>query len=185
VVTDHQHVQISSRLFTVNGRVGLVDDAARVPSRKLIDDVGAWPPPAPSVGRHGSSGLLIGGRERMSTKPDHFNVSVWINHCNVMSSATDRQQSIAAGVVPQSSCSFSAQPRRFNHFDQRTGLALRCLAARGAMFQYHAVHRLQHAPDMPWAGVQVVASVPCAGRRAAPKQVVTPNGARPPFAGAR
>ena len=34
---------------------------------------------------------------------------MWIITCTSYSSATDRQQSIAAGVVPQSSCSFSAQ----------------------------------------------------------------------------
>src|SRR3546814_7172626 len=43
-----------------------------------------------------------------STKPLSFSVSVWIITWMSIRSATDRQQSIAAGVVPQSSCSFSA-----------------------------------------------------------------------------
>ena len=40
-----------------------------------------------------------------STKPDSFSVSVWMVTCTSSPSATERQQSIAAGVVPQSSCS--------------------------------------------------------------------------------
>jgi len=44
-----------------------------------------------------------------STKPDSFNVSVWIITCTSNLSATVKQQSIAAGVVPQSSCNFNAQ----------------------------------------------------------------------------
>ena len=40
-----------------------------------------------------------------STKPDSLSVSVWIITCTSWSSATDNAQSMAAGVVPQSSCS--------------------------------------------------------------------------------
>src|SRR4026208_2545184 len=40
-----------------------------------------------------------------STKPDSFSVSVWIATCTSIFSATARQLSIAAGVVPQSSWS--------------------------------------------------------------------------------
>ena len=45
----------------------------------------------------------------VSTKPLSLSVSVWMITWTSMSSATPRQQSIAAGVVPQSSCSLSAQ----------------------------------------------------------------------------
>ncbi len=41
----------------------------------------------------------------VSTKPDSFSVSVWIATWMSYWSATDRQLSMAAGVVPQSSCS--------------------------------------------------------------------------------
>ncbi len=41
-----------------------------------------------------------------STYPDSFSVSVWIVTWTSSPSATDRQQSIAGGVVPQSSWSF-------------------------------------------------------------------------------
>src|SRR2546423_1569324 len=40
-----------------------------------------------------------------STKPDSLSVSVWIITWTSWSSATDSAQSMAAGVVPQSSCS--------------------------------------------------------------------------------
>ena len=42
-----------------------------------------------------------------STNPDSLSVSVWMVTCTSSPSATERQQSMAAGVVPQSSCSFS------------------------------------------------------------------------------
>src|SRR5439155_1103760 len=50
-----------------------------------------------------------------STNPDSFSVSVWMVTCTSSPSAAVRQHSMAAGVVPQSSCSFSPtapHPRR-------------------------------------------------------------------------
>ena len=41
-----------------------------------------------------------------STKPPSLSVSVWMATWVSVSSATPRQQSMAAGVDPQSSCSF-------------------------------------------------------------------------------
>ena len=73
---------------------------------------GAWPPPAPSVWKAWMVRPLNAAIVS-STKPDSFSVSVWIITCTSNRSATDRQQSIAAGVVPQSSCSFrQAAPAR-------------------------------------------------------------------------
>ncbi len=69
---------------------------------------GAWPPPAPSVWKVAMARPLKAARV-VSTKPNSFSVSVWIATCTSMRSATVRQLSIAAGVVPQSSCSFSPQ----------------------------------------------------------------------------
>jgi hypothetical protein len=65
-----------------------------------------------------------------STKPDSFSVSVWIITCTSYSSATERQQSMAPGVVPQSSCSLSAQapPRSF---PPARRAARRCPCRRG------------------------------------------------------
>ncbi len=44
-----------------------------------------------------------------STKPASFSVSVWIVTCTPAASATLRQASMAAGVVPQSSCSLKPE----------------------------------------------------------------------------
>ncbi|MCY1369236.1 hypothetical protein D9M68_703200 [compost metagenome] len=93
-------------MFTVYGRVGLVDDGSTLASPQTLMMSGAWPPPAPSVWyvwmvRPLNAAMVA------STKPASFSVSVWIATCVSVASATDRQVSIAAGVVPQSSCSFS------------------------------------------------------------------------------
>src|SRR4026208_2268428 len=98
----------SSSVLRVNGRVGLVDDGSTFFKPATLMMSGAWPPPAPSVWNawmvRPLHALMVS-----STKPLSFSVSVWIITCTSWSSATDRQQSIAAGVVPQSSCSLSAQ----------------------------------------------------------------------------
>jgi len=67
------------------------------------------------------------------------------------------QQSIAAGMVPQSSCSFSAQaPDRSPFRFSATGLAcVRPLPSEGPMFIHHASIAPATCADMPWAGVQV------------------------------
>ena len=58
-----------------------------------------------------------------STKPDSFSVSVWIATCTSISSATERQLSIAAGVVPQSSWSLSPIAPALHLLAQRLGQA--------------------------------------------------------------
>ncbi len=98
----------SSSVLTVKGRVGLVEDGSTWSSPQILMMSGAWPPPAPSVWKAWMVRPFMAFTV-FSTKPLSFSVSVWIITCTSMSSATDRQQSMAAGVVPQSSCSFSAQ----------------------------------------------------------------------------
>ena len=93
-------------VFTVYGRVGIGRRRQHVRLAATLMMSGAWPPPAPSVWyvwivRPLNAATLA------STKPDSFSVSVWIATCTSISSATERQLSIAAGVVPQSSCSFN------------------------------------------------------------------------------
>jgi hypothetical protein len=56
--------------------VGLVDDGSTFGSPQILMMSGAWPPPAPSVGRW--DGAALHGRDLVSTKPDSFSVSVWI-----------------------------------------------------------------------------------------------------------
>ena len=82
-----------------------------------------------------------------STKPLSLSVSVWIATCVSVISATVRQLSIAAGVVPQSSCSFRpmapARDLLAQRFGQR-GVAL----AQEAQVHREGLGRLQHAVDV-------------------------------------
>ena len=104
-----------------------------------------------------------------STKPDSLSVSVWIITCTSWSSATLRQLSIAAGVVPQSSCSFIAQA---------PALIISSSAAGRDALPLQAMPRLTGNASTAWImramchgpGVQVVAKVPCDGPGAAAEQ---------------
>jgi hypothetical protein len=122
---------------------------------------GAWPPPAPSVWKAWMVRPLMASTV-FSTKPLSFSVSVWIITCTSYWSATDRQQSMAAGVVPQSSCSFSAQapPRIISSSAAAGGVAL----ARQADVHREGVEAWIMRPICQGPGVQVVASVPWPGR---------------------
>ena len=91
-------------MLTVNGRVGLVEDGSTL-GRPRAHDVGAWPP-APLGVEGGVDGAAPERPAMVSTKPLSLSVSVWIATWMSVCSATVRQLSIAAGVVPQSSCSF-------------------------------------------------------------------------------
>ena len=111
---------------------------------------GAWPPPAPSVWKAWMVRPLNAAMVS-STKPLSFSVSVWIITCTSNRSATERQQSIAAGVVPQSSCSFSDDaPARIisSSAAGREALPL----PENAMLTGSALCGLQHARDVPRAG---------------------------------
>ena len=66
---------------------------------------GAWPPPAPSVWKVWIVRPLNAATVD-SRKPASLSVSECSATCTSSRSATDRQLSIAAGVLPQSSCSF-------------------------------------------------------------------------------
>ncbi len=109
-----------------------------------------------------------------STKPDSFSVSVWIATCTSNSSATVRQQSIAAGVVPQSSCSFRPMaPASICSTRPRGSLALP-LPSRpkfiGSASSASYIRARYHGP-----GVHVVALVPVAGPVPPPIIVVMPE----------
>ena len=86
-----------------------------------------------------------------STKPDSLSVSVWIMTCTSMSSATFRQQSIAAGVVPQSSCSFSAAAPPRTISSSAAGSEALPLPAK-ARFIGSESAALDHAGEVPGAG---------------------------------
>ena len=85
--------------------VGLVEDGSTFGSPHTLMMSGACPPPAPSVWNVAIARPLNAATV-FSTKPDSLMVSVWMVTCTSILSATERQASMAAGVVPQSSCSF-------------------------------------------------------------------------------
>ena len=126
---------------------------------------GAWPPPAPSVWKVAMARPLKAAMVS-STKPDSFSVSVWIVTCTSWRSATDRQLSIAAGVVPQSSCSFSPQAPASICSSRAAGrLALPLPMKPRFIGNDSAAFSIEWMCQGP--GVQVVAKVPVAGAGAA------------------
>ena len=109
-----------------------------------------------------------------STKPDSLSVSVWIATCTSIASATERQQSIAAGVVPQSSCSFRPiAPARTCSRNASGRLAFPLPRKPRFIGKASAADNIAcmcHGP-----GVHVVAAVPVAGPVPPPIIVVTPD----------
>jgi hypothetical protein len=90
-----------------------------------------------------------------------------------MSSSTERQQSIAAGVVPQSSCSFKAQAPAQICSIRPSGREALPLPAK-PKFIGQASHAWSILPRCQAPGVQVVALVPVAGPVPPPSMVVIP-----------
>ena len=100
-------------------------------------------------------------------------MSVWIITCTSNRSATDSAQSIAAGVVPQSSCSFrQAAPARIisSSAAGRDALPL----AANARFTGRPSAACNMRARCQGPGVQVVAAVPVAGPVPPPISVVMP-----------
>ncbi len=156
----------------MKGRVGLVEEGRTLGSPQTRMMSGAWPPPAPSVWkvwmvRPAKAAMLC------SAQPDSLRVSVWMATCTSSRSATARQVSMAAGVVPQSSCSFSPMHPAPSCSASPSGRAALPLP-RSPTFTGNA----SSAWSMSWAlrtpGVQVVALVPVAGPVPPPTMVVTP-----------
>ena len=108
-----------------------------------------------------------------STKPDSFRVSVWIITCTSCASATPKQQSIAAGVVPQSSCSFRPQAPASTISTSAAGSEALPLPEKPTFIGSASAASIIRA-RCQGPGVQVVASVPCAGPGAPPGLVVAP-----------
>ena len=162
----------SASVFTVNGRVGLVEDGSMFGSPATLIMSGACPPPAPSVWY---VWMVRPAMARMvsSTKPHSLSVSVCIATCVSVSSATRRAESMVAGVVPQSSCSFSPQapaPTCSRSDSGRESLPLqRNPKLRGYSSAASIMRCMFHEP-----GVQVVAFVPSAGPVPPPIMVVVP-----------
>ncbi len=109
-----------------------------------------------------------------STKPLSFSVSVWIITCTSNWSATFRQQSIAAGVVPQSSCSLSEEAPPSTISSSAAGSEALPLPDR-PMFIGKASKLSIIRCRCQGPGVHVVAKVPCAGPVPPPSIVVMPE----------
>ena len=108
-----------------------------------------------------------------STKPDSFKVSVWIATCVSVSSATFKQLSMAAGVVPQSSCNFKPiAPALICSCNAFGSDALPL--PRKPRFMGNASAACSMRSKFQGPGVQVVANVPVAGPVPPPSMVVTP-----------
>ena len=140
-----------------------------------LDDVGRVAAGAFSVWKAWIVRPLMAPASVASTKPDSFSVSVWIITCTSIASAT--AGSIVDGgrrgapVLVQlrragaaSTCSTSAAGSR--------GIAL-----AGEAGFIGTRRPPPSCAQMPRAGVQVVASVPCAGPVPPPSRVVTPESA--------
>ena len=109
-----------------------------------------------------------------STKPLSFSVSVWIITGTSKRSATERQQSMAAGVVPQSSCSFMDDAPARSISSSAAGREALPLAEK-ARFIGNASAACSMRARCQGPGVQVVADVPLAGPVPPPHMVVTPE----------
>ena len=165
----------SSRVLTVYGRVGLVDDGSTLRLAAHLDDVGRVPAAgALGVDRCGSSRPLMAAIVS-STKPDSLRVSVWIatwtSYCVGHAQAAVDRRRRGAPVLVQ----LQAHARR-RAICSTSGLGQAGVAlAEEAEVHRQRVGRLQHAGDVPGPGVQVVALVPAAGPVPPPIIVVTPD----------
>ena len=112
-------------------------------------------------------------RIESSTKPASLSVSVWMATWMSYSSATPSAQSMAAGVVPQSSCSLS--PITPAAICSRSGSGADALPLPR---KPRLIGNSSAASSMRWMfhspGVHVVAAVPVAGPVPPPTSVVSP-----------
>ena len=133
---------------------------------------GAWPPPAPSVWKVADRAALEGGDGVLDEARFVERVGV-DRHLHVVASATSRQLSIAAGVVPQSSCSFRPNAPASTCSSSAAGRLALPLPMKprfiGNASAACSIAWMCHGP-----GVQVVAKVPVAGPVPPPSIVVTP-----------
>mmetsp|Transcript_113988 Transcript_113988/g.309691 ORF Transcript_113988/g.309691 Transcript_113988/m.309691 type:complete len:319 (-) Transcript_113988:97-1053(-) len=163
----------SSIVFTVNGRVGLVEDGRTFGRPHTLMMSGACPPPAPSEWYVWIVRPFIAAMES-SMNPDSLMVSVWIVIATSFSSAKPSALSITPGVVPQSSCSFSpAAPASMTSISP----------ARSQVLPFPEKPKFNGIPSVAcsiictWLGdgVHVVALVPVAGPVPPPYIVVSPE----------
>ena len=153
--------------------VGLVLLGKKLASPTTRMMSGAWPPPAPSVWKAHSVRPLVAAMV-FSTKPLSLSVSLWIDTCTSCCSATSRQLSMAAGVVPQSSCSFRPIAPASTCWVSASG-RLALPLPRKPRFIANASAACSISFKLAGPGVQVVAKVPVAGPVPPPNMVVMPE----------
>ena len=118
---------------------------------------------AGAFGVEGMDGAALERRDGILDKAEFVQRVRMDHHLDVVIVGDDRQLSIAAGVVPQSSCSFSAQA---------PALTISIIAAGREALPLPEMPRLTGKASNDWIirpmchgpGVQVVANVPCEGR---------------------
>ena len=159
-------------MLTVNGRVGLVSEGRTLASPTTRMMSGAWPPPAPSVWKLWMRAALDRG-DGVLDEAASLSVSVWIATWMSFSSATARQVSIAAGVVPQSSCSFRPIAPASTCWRSASGRLALPLPRKPRLIG-NASAACSMRAMFPGPGVQVVAKVPVAGPVPPPSIVVMP-----------
>src|ERR671914_512549 len=120
-----------------------------------------------------------------SRKPASFSVSVWMATCTPDSSATRRQASIAAGVLPQSSCSFNPPAPARSCSQSAPALVVLPFPIRSTLIGRWSI-ACSMRPIARGPGVTVVALVPSAGPGPPPARGLgPPGGAGPPAGGGR
>mmetsp|Transcript_5078 Transcript_5078/g.20381 ORF Transcript_5078/g.20381 Transcript_5078/m.20381 type:complete len:458 (+) Transcript_5078:528-1901(+) len=162
----------SETVFFVYGLVGFVDEGNTSFSPQILMISGAWPPPAPSLWYVWIVRPLNASTD-FSTQHDSLSVSVWIVTATSFVSATVRHASIAAGVVPQSSCSFMPTAPASMMSCKPSGFAVLPLPVN-AKFSGIASEDCSIMRTCAGDGVHVVAHEPDAGPVPPPSRVVRP-----------
>ena len=164
----------SSSVFTVKGRVGLVEDGSTLASPATLMMSGACPPPAPSVWKAWMVRPLKAAIVS-STKPD-FVQRVGVDHHLHVVVIGDREAAVDGGgrgapVLVQ----LQRAGAGLDHLHQRARASRRCPCrrSRGSSGNASAAWIIRAICQGP--GVQVVALVPAAGPVPPPSIVVTPD----------
>ena len=112
-------------------------------SPQILMMSGAWPPPAPSVWI-GVDGAALDGGDGVFDEAGFVERVGVDGHLHVVLVGDRRQQSIAAGVVPQSSCSLRPQAPASTCSCSASGMRGVALAGKAEVHR-QAFGRLQHA----------------------------------------
>ena len=162
----------SATVLTVWGRVGLVEPGSTLGCPAMVMMSGAWPPPAPSVWKAWMLRPPI-ARSVESTKPASLRLSLCSATWRPNSSAARSAASIAAGVLPQSSCTlYAAAPPSACSRSPAALTVLPLPISRRLTGRWSSPRRTDWRCQGP--GVTVVAFDPSEGPVPPPPRVVIP-----------